>query len=239
MAAHRARIGYTSVAFVTELFPKIFYQMVPDGVMLAMLTQQAQSHADDEMTRIHDEARRAAKSFARAGADMVILGGVPTNLSRGHDSLADRLAALEQEIGIPVSSSATAQSNALHAVGAKRVGVIHPSNPGRDDFHEQQIIGEGLEPAGAIGAGSRFEDYNRIPEHRAAELGRALKKAHPEADTLLYGCPHWAHTDAIEPLEQELGVNVITALQAIVWEGLRKCGIDDRIDGYGRLLREH
>ena len=103
MAQHRARIGYTSVAYVTELFPKIFYQMVPDGVMLAMLTQQAQSHADDEMTRIHDEARRAAKSFARAGADMVILGGVPTNLSRGHDSLADRLAALEQEIGIPVS----------------------------------------------------------------------------------------------------------------------------------------
>ena len=46
-------------------------------------------------------------------------------------------------------------------------------------------------------------------------------------------------THAIEPLERELGVNVIASLQAIVWEGLRKCGIDDRIDGYGRLLREH
>ncbi len=239
MKKHRARIGYTSVAHVTELFPKIFYEMVPDGVTLAMLTQQPQSYAADEMTRIHDDARRAAKTFARAGADMVILGGVPTNLSRGHDSLADRLAALEQEIGIPVSSSATAQSNALRAVGAKKVGVIHPSSPERDGFHEQQIIGEGLEPAGALAAGSQFEDYNRIPEDRAAALGRELKQAHPEADTLLYSCPHWAQTDAIEELERELGINVITSLQAIVWEGLRKCGIDDRIDGYGRLLREH
>lgn len=239
MAAHRARIGYTSVAFVTELLPKIFYEMVPDGVTLAMLTQQAQSHCADEMTRIHDEARQAAKSFARAGADMVILGGVPTNLARGHATLGDRLAELEREIGIPVSSSATAQSNALGALGAKKIGVIHPSSPRRDAFHEQQIIAQGLVPAGVLAAGSRFEEYNRIPEHRAAELARQLKQAHPEADTLLYSCPHWAVTHAIEPLERELGVNVITSLQAIVWEGLRKCGIDDRIDGYGRLLSEH
>lgn len=239
MAKHRARIGYTSVAYVTEIFPRIFYQMVPEGVSLALLTQQAQSHADHEMTRIHDEARRAAKSFARAGADMVILGGVPTNLSRGHGTLADRLAELEREIGIPVSSSATAQSNALKALGARKVGVIHPSSPQRDGFHDAQIIGEGLEPAGTRSAGSRFEDYNRIPEDTAYALGCELKQAHPEADTLLFSCPHWAVTHAIEPLERELGVNVIASLQAIVWEGLRKCGIDDRIDGYGRLLREH
>lgn len=239
MAKHRARIGYTSVAYVTEIFPKVFYEMAPDGVMLALLTQQARSHSEDEMTRLHDEARRAAKSFARAGADMVILGGVPTNLSRGQDSLADRLAELEKEIGIPVSSSATAQSNALRAVGARKIGVIHPSNPKRDAFHDRQIIGEGLEPVNSRSAGSRLEDYNRIPEDRAMALGRALIQDHPEADTLLYSCPHWAAVHVIEPLEREFGVNVITSLQAIVWEGLRKCGIDDRIDGYGRLLREH
>lgn len=186
MARHRARIGYTSVAYVTEIFPKVFYEMVPDGVTLALLTQQVQSHSADEMSRIHEAARQAAKSFARAGADMVILGGAPTNLARGRGSLDD-----------------------------------------------------GLEPVGNKSAGATFEDYNRIPADRALALGRELKQEHPEADTLLYGCPHWAVVHAIEPLERELGVNVVASLQAIVWEGLRKCGIDDRIDGYGRLLREH
>ena len=28
-------------------------------------------------------------------------------------------------------------------------------------------------------------------------------------------------------------------LQAITWEALRKCGIGDRVEGYGKLLREY
>ena len=235
----RARIGYTSVAYVTEIFPKVFYGMVPEGGLLQMLTQQVTSHEARNMERIHDEARAAAKSFARAGADLVILGGAPTNLSRGRAALDEVLAALGEEIGIPVSCSASAQSNALAAVGAKKVGVVHPSNPRRDASHDQQLRDDGLEPMGNRSAGATFEDYNRIPDDVAYGLGRELKEAVPEIDSLLYSCPHWAVTHAIEPLERDLGVSVITSLQAIAWEGLRKCGIEDRIDGYGKLLSQH
>ena len=34
----RARIGFTSVAYVSEVFPRDFYRIVPQGVMLSMLT---------------------------------------------------------------------------------------------------------------------------------------------------------------------------------------------------------
>ena len=44
--------------------------------------------------------------------------------------------------------------------------------------------------------------------------------------------------DAIEPLEREFGVSVMSSLQAIVWHALRLTGIDERIDGFGRLLRD-
>lgn len=235
----RARIGYTSVAYVTEIFPRVFYDIAPDGVLLQILTQQVTSHAPRNMQRIHDEARAAAASFARAGADLVILGGAPTNLSRGRAALDAALAAIADDIGVPVSSSATAQSNALAAVGARKVGVVHPSNPKRDASHEDQMRDDGIETLGVKSAGATFEDYNRIPPEAALELGRALKAEHPEIDTLLYACPHWPTAHAIEPLEDELGVSVVTSLQAIAWEGLRKCGIEDRIKGYGRLLRAH
>ena len=39
-------------------------------------------------------------------------------------------------------------------------------------------------------------------------------------------------------IERELGVNVMTSQQAILWNALRTAGINDRIEGYGRLLRE-
>ena len=39
-------------------------------------------------------------------------------------------------------------------------------------------------------------------------------------------------------LEREFGVNCMSAQQAIVWDALRRCGIKDRIEGFGRLFRE-
>jgi len=63
-------------------------------------------------------------------------------------------------------------------------------------------------------------------------------RAYPDADTIMFPSPHWPVVDAIEPLEREFGVSVMSALQAIVWQALRLTGIDDRIDGFGRLLRE-
>jgi hypothetical protein len=35
-----------------------------------------------------------------------------------------------------------------------------------------------------------------------------------------------------------LKVNVMTAQQSIVWDALRRCGVNDPIPGFGRLLRE-
>jgi maleate isomerase len=43
---------------------------------------------------------------------------------------------------------------------------------------------------------------------------------------------------AVESLEAELGVTVIASSLAITWHALRRCGIEDRLDGFGRLLRE-
>ena len=61
----------------------------------------------------------------------------------------------------------------------------------------------------------------------------------PDSDTIHIPCPHFATAGVIEPLEREFGVSVVTALQSIVWNALRRVGIDDRIAGCGRLLREH
>jgi maleate cis-trans isomerase len=33
-------------------------------------------------------------------------------------------------------------------------------------------------------------------------------------------------------------MTVMAASQACVWDALRLCGVNDRIEGYGRLLRE-
>lgn len=239
MSNVRARIGFTSIAYVTEVFPKVFYEIAPKGVVLTMLSVQQRASSPAEMKRIHDETLSHVRSFARARCDVIFLGGAPTNLAHGADYLEKLLGDLRKELRVPVTSGATSHNNAMLAVGAKRVGVVHPFSSAIKGRHDHQLAAAGLIPAGCIGADARLEDYHLIPKGKAYDLGCALKRQNPELDTIFYACPHWNVVDAIEPLEQELGVNVIASIQATVWEGMRLAGIDDKVEGYGKLLREH
>lgn len=237
MYGHRARIGYTSVAYVTEVFPYAFYKMVPDGVTLSLLTLHQTELTKGEMDRLYDETMKAAKALAKTGVDLLVLGGRPVLLSRG-ENLDDITASLERELGIPVTTDASAQLAAFKALGSKVVGTVHPFAEHENDRHDNMIRQLGLEPAGSFGGGCDLIGLPKLDVADAMSWARTLKSQHPEADTLLFPCPHWATVEAIEPLERELGVTVITNLQTTVWHALRKCGIDDRIEGFGRLLRD-
>ena len=45
--------------------------------------------------------------------------------------------------------------------------------------------------------------------------------------------------DVVDSVEAKLRKPVICSNQAMIWDTLRLAGIDDRIDGFGRLFREH
>ena len=96
----------------------------------------------------------------------------------------------------------------------------------------------GFESAGVVACGYAVQDLGRIPGELVLELSRQVKQEHPEADTIHPGAAHWATAYAIDPIERELGVNVMTSQQAIFWKALRTAGINDKIEGFGRLLRE-
>jgi maleate isomerase len=234
----RARIGFTSVASVTEVFPRAFYEVVPDGVVLSLLTVQHLGFSPDAMARIHEEIMSHARAFARARCSVIFLGGAPTNLAHGWDHLRRVLRELEAEFGVPVTSNATAQNKALAALGSRKVGVVHPYK-GMAGLHDQQISDAGMTLAGYFSGGVAPEDYHLIPTQQAFDWGLELKRAYPDIDTIFFACPHWNVMGAIEPLEQELKINVVGAGQAVIWEGLRLAGVNDRITGYGRLLRDH
>ena len=239
MVGARARIGYSSVAYVTELLPRYFYQIVPDGVLLSLLTLQITDHTQDQLETLHEQGLMAVESFVEAGADVIIMGGAPTNIAHGRQNLEMALAELTQRYGVPVSSSSMAQKRALRAVGARMIGTINPAVPRMIGDSASGSLDDGMELLGRKHAHERLQDYNRIPASTALQLGRELMQEYPDIDTLIFGCPHWATIEVIEPLEKEFGVSVITALQAIIWEGLRLSGIDDRVEHYGRLFRDH
>jgi maleate isomerase len=235
---HRARIGYVCPPRCAEVFPYEFYKLVPAGVTLVITTLTVSEPSASEVERAYDMSLRAARELAATGVDLVFLGGVPVNLSRGGQSAQDLLRALAAELGVKVSSSVAAQAKAAKALGCRRVVVAHPYAAHEDARLIADAERYGCEVLGAMGCGKVIGEFGRIPVSAALDLGRALLRAHPQADAIFLPSPHWPVIEAIDALEREFAVTVMAAAQACIWDALRLTGVNDRIQGYGRLLRE-
>ncbi len=238
MYGHRARIGYTSPPLTTEVFPYEFYKIVPAGVTLVLTTLAITVRSEEEIARSYDMTMQAVREMAASKVDSIVLGGVPINMSRGAANAEQMIRDLEQELGVPVATSASAQAKAVKLLGIKKLVLAHPYAARDTERIDQYSVKFGCEVLGSAAWGAPFNQIGRVPRDGALELGRKLMKAHPDADTIMFPSPHWPVIEAIEPLEKEFGVNVLSSIQAIVWEGLRRAGINDRIDGFGRLFRE-
>jgi maleate isomerase len=234
----RARIGYTCPPLMAEIFPYEFYKLVPPGVTLVITTLSVTEPSAHEVDQAYETSLRAARELAAAGVDLVFLGGVPVNLARGRQNAAEMLRTLAAELGVRVSSSTAAQEKAAKTLACRNVVVAHPYAAREDRRLIADAERYGCKVLGAMGWGKVIAEFGLIPVSAAREMGRALMRAHPRADAIFFPSPHWPVIEAIEPLEREFGVTVMAASQTCVWDALRLSGVHDRIEGYGRLLRE-
>src|SRR5207302_3200917 len=126
MYGHRARIGYTSPPLTTEVFPYEFYKMAPAGVTLVVTTLAIVVRSKEEVDQSYEISMKAAREMAAAGVDIIVLGGVPINLSRGAANAQQMIRDLEAELGVKVATSASAQASAARALGCRKVVVAQP-----------------------------------------------------------------------------------------------------------------
>jgi maleate isomerase len=248
MYGHRARIGYAGPLMCQEVIPYEFYQMVPKGVTMMMVSLDLVDMTEEEVNDSAERGIRAGKVLARMGADIVVWGGGPILIAEGLTSLEDRIAALEKEFGIPVTTTMTASANAMIKLGSKKVVSVPPHPPipwqktkpttetSADALLERmagvQVVGEKSIPAETL------IELGGLDSEMSAQTGREIFAENPEADTIYFGGPHRPIADQIDNLERECGANVVTSLQAAIWEALRRAGVSDSIDGFGRLFRE-
>src|SRR3981189_1186763 len=98
----RARIGYTSPPLTTEVFPYEFYRMAPAGVTLVITTLAIVVRSKQEVDQSYDISMKAAREMAAAGVDIIVLGGVPINLSKGYANAEQMIIDLAAETKVKV-----------------------------------------------------------------------------------------------------------------------------------------
>jgi len=240
MYGWKARIGSIS-AVPTDIFPYEFYKIVPEGITLMQTTLAIPKVKEKDL----DEARKAiegiARTLAREGADVIILGAAPIVYFKGVGSdraLSDEIA---KATGVPTISNQTAMMDALNAHGCKRILLVSPHDQETNEKLKRYLEPQGFEVVGMGGLNLIVNaEINRITRQQAYHLVKDTfnKYRAKGIQGILLPCANWPTSLLVRTWETELGVPVVTSIQAKIWACLKTLGIKDEIRGFGSLLEK-
>jgi maleate isomerase len=139
--------------------------------------------------------------------------------------------------GRPAFTASTAMSDALRAVGARRVQVLSPHPPKIAEYLRAYLTDDGFEVAELTALDMGLRQINSQYPGDVYRFVRSLDLV--DADALFIAATNFRAMDVASLIEADIGIPVITSNQVCLWAGLRALGVQDRLAGLGRLLEEH
>jgi maleate isomerase len=233
----RAKIGFVLLATEQTIEDDMF-QLRPEGVGVHFARAAIpDSITVESLTRHAGDLARAAETILPDGSlDVICYACTSGSLVIGEENVFAEL-----RKGAPKAeptSIITAVLNALRTLGATRVAV---ATPYLDEINQQEadyMAAAGFEITNIQGLNlEKDSDMIRVRPEFLAEFAASVDT--PDADALFISCGALRSLDIIEALEQKVGKPIICSNQAMMWDVLRRAGINDRIESYGSLLRNH
>ena len=232
----RKRIGLLSPT-VIETAAYDFFRVAPDGVSMCATTSNIE-HWNKENFQQHviEPLVTAVKYLASRHVDYIIHTGMPVVTTQGKGFEDEIVKLITDTTGLPATTSIRSAIRALAHLGVRRVAVVTPYP---QELHQSALTF--LQASGFSVVADHTEDVvfkelqDVTPAHIAAVTKRVLNAA-PSADGVYIPCNQWSGADAAPLIERDCGVPVVTGAHADYWEAFRSLGINDRIEGHGRLM---
>jgi maleate isomerase len=230
----RARLGFIIPSSNRMVEPDMFRflpaDIVPHFIRIGM-TNRHRAPLDQLLPRILE----AADLLNDSKCDAIVFQCTGTSMSGGVDMDKRVTQEITRTTGRPSLSTASAVSDALAALGAKRIAFISETPQARHDRKRVYLEEAGFEIVADKAAGlSGSDEYCSTPPSFWYDTAVALKN--PAADAYFISCANIQSTAIIEQLEHALDRPVITSNQAALWSALRIIGLRDAVPHLGRLL---
>ncbi len=236
MFAPRARIGSISPTVAETLFYD-FYRFAPVGVGLVGVTCSIERLEQEEFEKVFNVVEDACRYLASRDVQFVVHHGTPLVVSQGHGFDYQLMERMEKATGgIPVVTSVRAQLEAMRSLGMKSIVIATPYPQEINEAAARFAEADGFTVANLARIDVPFKMMQAIEDSRIVELAGEALAAAPGADGLWMPCPQWTVCDVTQEIEDALGKPVVAGSAADFWYPLRALGIDDPIEGFGRLL---
>lgn len=197
------------------------YRGVPAGATVHTARMyMVETTPEGEAAMLDDHLPAAIRDLASARPDVVVFGCTSAGALRGKEYEAELVRRLAAETGAEAISVATAVGEAINRRGAKRVGVVTPYVDSLNEKIAASLAADGLDVAGIHGLGidENFEIAAVDPRHIAQFAADCFGGT--DIDLLFASCTNFRALDAVDRIEDRLGVPVMTsnlaALEAVM-----------------------
>jgi len=233
------RIGVI-VPSVNVVVESWYPAITPAGVSLhfARMLMPPGPSPDKIIEMDRQDGARAIAQLATVQPRALAYGCTASSIVQGHDFDARLREEIVRVSGAAATTATHSIFAACRALGIGRVTSISPYSDEIDAAEHKFFAEGGVETI--AGANLGITDGLRLAEPGAkAILDLAMSAWDPRSDGLIAACLNFRSHLVIDEIEARTGKPVVTSTQAVLWHALRLAGVTAKIEGYGRLLREH
>lgn len=231
----RLKIGKISPSVYVH--SREYHRMLPEGMDIAVVTTGIEEITEGDLSAAREEAVTAIRRLDNRNVDCIIAGGAP--IYALDDDGETMLSRVREETDAPIASSLQSNVDALRAVDAESVLAVTPYPPARNRDREAFLADSGFDVVdiGGLESTGEVASFVDTPPTEFAGLARRMARDTDEPfDSLYLPCAAMKVADYIEPLEEDLGVPVVTSAQAQVWKAFELGGVNPPVEGYGQLF---
>jgi maleate isomerase len=219
-----------------------FDDMRPHGVTnhySRIFTPNSRAISDETFMAATQGVIDAVRSVMTCEPDYLVMGMSAITFYGGAAGADEFQRMVERESGLSISVGSHSCTAALKAYGGvRRIAFLSPYYPVANAEVRRYFADVGYETVRDVPMRApSWTGIAQIPEDRCRQVLRELDG--PDVDAIIQVGTNLSMVRLAAEAEDWLGKPVIAINTATYWHALRANGINDRIQGFGRLLSDH
>lgn len=231
----RARIGYLAIANA-GIIENDMFSMKPEGVFLHFTRIPMGTEVNIEnLAGMEAGIGNAVDSLmsGRDDLDVICYNCTSGSFVIGEEKIINKIE--EKRPSVKGTTMFTGVVNALHALNVRKIAVGTAYTDDINELERKFLEERGFDVLTMKGLNLLTDvEMNNVTPDELVDFAVSIDQ--PEAEAIFLSCGGLRSAEAVQRIEDIVQKPVISSNQASFWNCLRLAGIQDKIEGFGKLF---